>query len=64
MPVLGLLYREFKKDKYYFECIRLYSKMTVVLIMNLLADDDVSKGLVIMLVLIFYSILAHNLAPY
>jgi len=60
----GFMYREYKIEYYYWEFIKMYMKLLIMLILNQYAMEIRVKGTLICWVICFYAVMQYNLRPY
>ncbi len=60
----GLLYKEYTATGYFWEIIKIYEKIFIVIILNFYSQNIKEKGLLIVLVIGIYGIMSKVSKPY
>jgi hypothetical protein len=61
--IYGVLYREFKSKYYFFEITKLYFKLLVVFLINILSDLPMLCGNLIIFLLVVYLHIINRFNP-
>ncbi|KAL4478061.1 hypothetical protein ABPG72_013500 [Tetrahymena utriculariae] len=60
----GYLLREYKKDRYYWDFIRMIERMGLIFVLNYYSQDFITKACLILIVVAIYWKLMENKKPY
>ncbi|EAR99909.2 transmembrane protein, putative (macronuclear) [Tetrahymena thermophila SB210] len=60
----GYLLREYKKDRYYWEFVRMIERMGLIFVLNYYSQDFITKACLILIIVAIYWKLIENKQPY
>ena len=60
----GFLYKEYKNNVYFWEFIKMFEKLLIIIILNWFDDNVMIRGHLVFLIVLLYDILAKKYRPY
>ncbi|EWS75586.1 transmembrane protein, putative (macronuclear) [Tetrahymena thermophila SB210] len=61
---LGFLYKEYKNQAFYWEFVKMFQKIAIILALNFYSQEIVVKGVLVYIIIVIYGIISMRIHPY